>query len=902
MPAKLKVNIPDDTNHYVELRYHQLFALFYKNFLLVTHYWPTTLLQIVVPFSMIIVLVAYQDVMNRIDYDALELKNPVDYDFPPISRCTEGYDFSGCYTIAYVRPPAYAEQADALIALVLSQNKNTIPQSEVIAFETYLDLDDYVYYNPNRTQGAYVFDPLVDYSQPYIKYTVQFNQTSVCTATMLCSNPESEYFIPYKVAMDRAILTYQYENSSPYLPSVGSSSLPPVFDVSYSQTPHPELPSYNVAVAWAGTLFYSAMIFSLVIQAEQVVSEKEQKLRAGMQVMGLKNSIYYLSWFVTHLIINQMGVCLACAAGWLIQMRLFYINSILIVYLVLSGFGITMIALSYVIAACCNQAKYASYIGFALFLVGFVAYPLSTSVVYTDSVSEDWIRYLAAFLSPFVFSKSIFDLAILAGPGLDGVRWYDIYNTSSIWPIYRTLIFYFIDTILYLLIAWYLDSVLPVEYGVSQPWYFFLTPTYWLDRSLWQRKKDRIEINEKEEEDLKHVMDDDVWAERQRVIREERPEEVAIQIVKLKKVYKKFFFPSKFDFTAVKGLCLNVEKDSLFCLLGHNGAGKTTTFNMLVGMFAPSSGDTIIYGRSIRKNIAEIRNQLGFCPQHDLLWMPFTARQHLRIYAAFKNIPANKVAAEIDARLEDVGLQDHGRIPVSAFSAGLRRRLSIAISLIGNPKVVYMDEPTTGMGPIAMRQVWQVIEANKKGRVIILTTHAMEEAEMLADKIGIMSKGQFAALGTSEHLRAKFGVGYQLRMSGPADQVEELKDVVTRVIPDAKFMPTTKTVQGFVDFAIMRATGHPDISKLLVTLDSKKKDGSLYEYSIGLSSLEDVFIHIAEKAKAEGFDANDADAEKKLKRKQSQDIDINVLEVEDKADGGDELEGVIVREGSDEEN
>jgi len=213
-----------------------------------------------------------------------------------------------------------------------------------------------------------------------------------------------------------------------------------------------------------------------------------------------------------------------------------------------------------------------------------------------------------------------------------------------------------------------------------------------------------------------------------------------------------------------------------------------------------------------------------------------------------------------------------------------------------------MDEPTTGMGPIAMRQVWQVIEANKKGRVIILTTHAMEEAEMLADKIGIMSKGQFAALGTSEHLRAKFGVGYQLRMSGPADQVEELKDVVTRVIPDAKFMPTTKTVQGFVDFAIMRATGHPDISKLLVTLDSKKKDGSLYEYSIGLSSLEDVFIHIAEKAKAEGFDANDADAEKKLKRKQSQDIDINVLEVEDKADGGDELEGVIVREGSDEEN
>ena len=145
---------------------------------------------------------------------------------------------------------------------------------------------------------------------------------------------------------------------------------------------------------------------------------------------------------------------------------------------------------------------------------------------------------------------------------------------------------------------------------------------------------------------------------------------------------------------------------------------------MLVGEFSPSSGEAFIYGHSVLSDLDEVRTLVGICPQSDCLWPELTAREHLRIYAELKGVPRSQIQSEIDARLSDVNLMDVGNWKSKSFSGGMKRRLSVAISCIGNPKLILLDEPTTGLDPLSRRHIWAAIQRLKKGRVVLLTTHA----------------------------------------------------------------------------------------------------------------------------------------------------------------------------------
>jgi ABC-type multidrug transport system ATPase subunit len=876
MLSQVEARISGAGDAYFELRYHQTVALFYKNFLLLSRYWVTTVLQVLaVPFIIVLLLVAFQGLVNVVEVNNKPVTDPVAEEFSGISRCQKGYDMSYCVTIAVVRPSSIATEVNSIIGILLSQNTNTIPSDEVKYFDSENELDDFIFYNENITQGGIIFSSETNYGSTQISYTIQANTTVICDAFRRCNDPDVEVIVPYKLATDRAILTYQRQLGVSHL--LSSSSTSQSLDVERVQYSHPLYQGYDIFFFWGGQLFFAAVLFGLVIQAEQIVQEKESKLRAGMQVMGLKNSVYWITWFITHFILQQLSFLSLFVFGILVGMQLFIKNDLIVVYLLFTLFGISMTGIAYIVSAIVKQARIASFVGFSLFLIGFVTYPLAIFVIYSEGVDSDPARWICGLFSPMVYAKSIADLSRASGEGQDGIRWYDIHDNDDVWPIINTFYVLVIDSILYFLIAWYLDSVLPVEYGVSQPWYYIFSPFYWTDHSCLKRKSATLSteenINEEEEEAMKATLDEDVWEERQRVLRDDCDEDVRVKVINLKKVYKKWPIRSKWDFTAVKGLNLHVKKDSLFCLLGHNGAGKTTTFNMLVGMFAPTEGDCLIDGKSVRRDVAELRSKLGFCPQHDLLWPVLTAREHLRIYASFKNLPSALVDEEIETRLNGVGLGSMGDVATSEFSAGLRRRLSIAISLIGNPSILYLDEPTTGMGPVAMRQVWKIIQESKKGRVTILTTHSMQEAEMLADRIGIMNKGQFAALGTSSHLRQKFGVGTQLKVRASLEELERVAATVMDSIPDCIQIPSTQEDRGDLEFAVPASTPSEVVLKVLQSLEAEKSKGAVKGFGIGLSSLEDVFLGIAHKAAEEGFDANDADAKKKVQGKEMSEME-----------------------------
>ncbi|GLC70789.1 hypothetical protein PLESTF_001033400 [Pleodorina starrii] len=215
---------------------------------------------------------------------------------------------------------------------------------------------------------------------------------------------------------------------------------------------------------------------------------------------------------------------------------------------------------------------------------------------------------------------------------------------------------------------------------------------------------------------------------------------------------------------AVYGTWLHIVPGECFCLLGPNGAGKTTTIKSLVGAIRPTSGEALVYGTSVLDpaGLDAARSLTGICPQFDVLWGALSGREHLALMADVRGLPWGQRRGEVERMLQQVRLEAAADRPAGSYSGGMRRRLSVAAALLGDPRVVYLDEPTTGMDPVSRSHVWELISASKAGRCLVLTTHSMEEAEVLGDRIAILAAGRLRCLGHSLALKRRYGGGYRL--------------------------------------------------------------------------------------------------------------------------------------------
>jgi ATP-binding cassette subfamily A (ABC1) protein 3 len=200
--------------------------------------------------------------------------------------------------------------------------------------------------------------------------------------------------------------------------------------------------------------------------------------------------------------------------------------------------------------------------------------------------------------------------------------------------------------------------------------------------------------------------------------------------------------------------------DQIFVLLGHNGAGKTSTISMLTGLYRQTAGTANVFGHDIVDDIDEVRKLMGVCPQHDVLFDLLTPEEHLEMFYEFKGADKTNKKQEIEHLLEDIGVADKRKNLAKTLSGGNKRKLSVAIALCGGSKFVLLDEPTSGLDISARRQLWDMLKEYKKDRIILLTTHYMDEADILGDRIGVMHEGMVTCLGSSMFLKNKFGVGY----------------------------------------------------------------------------------------------------------------------------------------------
>ena len=236
----------------------------------------------------------------------------------------------------------------------------------------------------------------------------------------------------------------------------------------------------------------------------------------------------------------------------------------------------------------------------------------------------------------------------------------------------------------------------------------------------------------------------------------------AIEIENLRKEYK--------DVVAVEGLTLSVEEGECFALLGVNGAGKTTTIKMLSTLLAPTSGDARVFGKSIVKQSREIKGLIDLSTQETAVARKLTVEENIEFYASLNGMRPAEIAETKRELYEAFGLDSVAKKQAAKLSGGWQRKLSIALALVSRPKILFLDEPTLGLDVLARRELWRTIESLKGKMTVILTTHYMEEAEALSDRIGIMCEGKLLFVGDKESL---------YRATGKANVEEAFIEIVS---------------------------------------------------------------------------------------------------------------------------
>ena len=277
---------------------------------------------------------------------------------------------------------------------------------------------------------------------------------------------------------------------------------------------------------------------------------------------------------------------------------------------------------------------------------------------------------------------------------------------------------------------------------------------------------------------IPEVRDEDVIAEEQRVLSGAADGNSTILVKDIKKMYA----GGKY---AVKGVSLGIPNGECFGLLGINGAGKTTTLSMLSGEFQPTSGDASLGGVNLLTEVHKCRRKIGFCPQFDALFELLTAREHLELYARIKGIYEADIPAVVNGKIAEMGLTEYADRAAGTYSGGNKRKLSVAIAMIGEPSIVFLDEPSTGMDPVARRFMWEVISdivTKREKCSLILTTHSMEECEALCTRIGIMVGGVMRCLGSAQRLRSRYGHGYQIEIGMVVPDAVMVAQVVEAIL------------------------------------------------------------------------------------------------------------------------
>ncbi|XP_061455423.1 phospholipid-transporting ATPase ABCA3 [Rhineura floridana] len=559
-----------------------------------------------------------------------------------------------------------------------------------------------------------------------------------------------------------------------------------------------------------------------------VVHEKEKKLKEYMRMMGLSNWLHWSAWFLMFflfVLVSNFFVTVLFCVKVSEQGAVLTNSDPTLVFTFLTAFSISSITFSFMVSTFFSRANVAAAAGGFLYFFSYIPYffisPRYDTMTHNQKLSSCLISNVAMAMGGQL-------IGMFEGKGA-GVQWRDLLKPVSVddnFTIAHVLGMLLLDSVLYGLVAWYVEAVFPGEYGIPRPWYFFIMPSYWCGNPQIVLGKEM-----KEEEDPEKALKSQYM--------EEEPSDL-VSGIKIKHLSKVFKVGNKAR-EAVRDLTLNMYEGQITVLLGHNGAGKTTTLSMLTGLYPPTSGQAYINGYEISQGMNLIRKSLGLCPQHDVLFDHMTVEEHLYFYSGLKGFPAEKCPEEINRILHILNLQEKRFSLSKALSGGMKRKLSIGIALIGDSKVVMLDEPTSGMDPVSRRATWELLQQQRSSRTILLTTHFMDEADLLGDRIAIMAKGELQCCGSSLFLKHKYGAGYHMVMvKEPCCNLGEISRLIYHYVPKATLESNAGAELSFI---LPKESTHR-FEALFTELEFRREELGIASYGASVTTMEEVFLRV----------------------------------------------------------
>uniref|UniRef100_A0A8C4ZFF9 ATP binding cassette subfamily A member 12 n=1 Tax=Gadus morhua TaxID=8049 RepID=A0A8C4ZFF9_GADMO len=564
---------------------------------------------------------------------------------------------------------------------------------------------------------------------------------------------------------------------------------------------------------------------------KKLVYERELRLHEYMKMMGVNPLSHFCAWFLdcaVHLLFTIVILTLVLKYGGVLP------NSDgFLLFLFFCNYGLSIVAMSFLVSSFFDKTYIAGMTGSLVYVLCFFPFIIVMGLETKLSLSE---KSALGLLAPTCFSYATQYVTRYEYQG-EGIQWSNAYsspvsedNSSFGWMCWLLLI----DSAIYFLIGGYIRMVFPGQYGLAAPWYFPVSRSFWADLCCACRRRGAKEPS--------GLFITNILQNRKMFSsatnEEFRGLPVGVALHRLSKMYG--------ERVALSDLSVSFYEGHVTSLLGHNGAGKTTTMSLLTGLFAPSSGSIEVYGRDMLANIEDIRKELGVCMQYDVLFDHMTTKEHLLLYGQIKapHWTEGELREQVRKTLEETGMHAHRHKRVGTLSGGMKRKLSISIAFIGGSRLVVLDEPTTGVDPCSRRSIWDIVIQHKTGRTIVMSTHHLDEAEVLSDRIAFLQSGGLKCCGSPFQLKDRLGQGYKLTLTRKVRSASALlplplKAFIQAHVPEARLKEAqgSDLVYTLPPFTSSSASSY---RSLLSALDGNLDALQLGCYGISDTTLEEV--------------------------------------------------------------